>query len=290
MGDVPLSDLPAAAIYTRLGVMAKRLGIDPFQFESSRNQLTSAVNRYARISLDADFRRIALRTFVPQPPMLVRPGTTYLEVESNPHSDVPNGSLLVVGARALDEDLRVLARGTPGVDLTDLEARLQVFGAGTPPVAPSVVAELADKLRSIGATQADVLGQRYRSGEVHWLVGVELPATSVREASVIADAIGVEPYHRVMLGALHDELSAKGCLLTLSCTPAAMHAEVTIEYRDLSWEQVVTTSARLRNVKTGEGFGVLAGAFAAERAAFYEITLRRGQVPGARAAIEHHGG
>jgi hypothetical protein len=287
MGNVSGSELAAVAIYTRIGVLAAQLGIDGFQLESSRKQLTPAVNEYARVWIDAEFRRIALRTLVSRPPMLTRPGTTYLELETNPDGDAPNGTLLVVGRRALSDDLQLLAHGTPSADVLHLDEIQRAAGAGTPGLPATVVTQLETQLLGIGASSVDVVGQRMVGTQLEWLLGIELPAPSVREATTLAEAIGIEPYQLAMLGALHGDLAASECLLTISCSRRGVGPQVTIEYRDLAWEQVVTTAARLRAKSSASGFGVFAGAFAAERAACFEVTLGRDELPRVRAAIEH---
>jgi hypothetical protein len=272
MGDVSISDLLAVATYTRLGVLAHQLGIDPFQLESSRKQLTPGVNAYARVWLDADFRRLALRTFVVRPDALTRPGSTYLELETNPDTGRPDTTLLVVGPRPLDQDLLLLGKPETG---TQVQA-----------VVPGVIEGLRAHLAALGDRPVAVLGQRLLPNEANWLLGFELGTDSAREVSMIAESIGIEPYQLMMLGALHGDLAAKGCLATVGCRLSSIRRELTIEYRDLSWPQVISTTNRLRAIKSEGGFGVLAGAFSAERAAYLEITFRSDQVARVRAAIE----
>ncbi len=273
MGDVSLGDLPAVAIYTRLGVLAHQLGIDGFQLESSRNQLTAGVNAYARVYLDAEFRRIALRTFVVRPPMLSRPGSTYLELETNPDAGTPDTTLLVVGARSLEDDLKMLADPTTGT--------------ATQAVPAPVLDALRTRLAALGSTPVAVLGQRMLPREANWLLGFELGADSVREVSEVAESMRVAPYQVAMLGALHGDLAHKGCLATVACKLTNIRQELTIEYRDLAWEQVLSTTNRLRGMKSETGFGVFAGAYNADRAAYLEITFRADEVPRVRAAVEH---
>lgn len=273
MGDVSLGDLPAVAIYTRLGVMAHQLGIDGFQLESSRNQLTAGVNAYARVYLDADFKRLALRTFVMRPPMLTRPGATYLELETNPVSGMPDSTLFVFAARALEEDLRLLAE--------------PATGSNPQAVSAAVIDGLRTRLTAFPSAPVAVLGQRLVPREANWLLGFELGADSVAAVSAVAESLRVAPYQVAMLGALHEDLAHKGCLAVVGCTLNTIRQELTIEYRDLSWEQVITTTNRLRAMKSEGGFGVLAGAYNADRAAYLEITFRADEVPRVRAAVEH---
>jgi hypothetical protein len=287
MGDVSGGELAAIAIYTRIGVLAAQLGIDGFQLESSRRQLTSAVNTYARVWIDAEFRRIGLRTFVPPPPTLARPGITYLELETNPDGDVPNGTLLVVGRRALAEDLQLLSEATPSGDVVHLDRPQRAASLGAPGLSPTVVSQIETHLRRIGVSSVDVVGQRMIGTELEWTLGVELPARSVGEVSTLADAIGVEPYQLAMLGALHGDLAGSGCLVAVAASRRGVGPQVTIEYRDLPWDQVIRTATRLRAKDAAAGFGVFAGAFAADRAACFEVTFRRDELPRVRAAVEH---
>jgi len=277
MGDVPISDVPAVAIYTRLGVMAAQLGIDGFQLEATRNQLTPAVNEYARISLDGDFRQLALRTFVVRPPGLTRPGATYLELETNPNAAHPDGTLLVSGSRPIEDELRLLAGHGSGEP-----------GRTVPNVRDFVVTRVGEFRRLLGTGTVDLLGQRVvASREFLWLLGVRLRTASLREVTMLAEAVGVAPYQLAMLGTLHGDLAARGCLVSITVSPLAIRPELSIEYRDLSWEQVVSTTSRLRGTKAGGGFGVFAGAFAAPRASCFEITFRSSQVASVRASVEY---
>jgi hypothetical protein len=277
MGDVSLSDLPAAAFFARLGTMAHQLGMDPFQFESSRKQLTSSLKDYARVAVDGRDRRIAVRTTVPRPPMLTRPGTTFLDVETNLAGAIPFGTLLVVGPATVDEDLSLLANGMPAADLPE-----------TRNVDAKVIAQLRERLLVLGQN-VGVLGQRRVERNLQWLLGVELGADSVRAVCTVADLVSVAPYQQMLLGAMHEELARNGCLVTLACAPWQLERELTVEYRDLAWEQAVTTASRV-GADAGKAFGVLAGAFVAERAAALEITFRSDGPARVRAAIEQRPG
>jgi len=261
--DEALSHLRAISTLTRLKVMTGRLGIDAPFLTSRAPELVPSLDRYARVWLDADFRRIALRTLAPAP-VLARPGISYVELESIPSFPESVETALVVGSHPLEGDLRALADG--GVDR-------------------SVVDDLAGKLQMLGSQASELLGRRTIPGDQHWLLGVGVGADSVGEVSRLTDAFGVSPFQLAMLGQVHPELAAHGCLVTVACTTGAIR-ELAFEYRDVAWPRVIWLTDRLRSITSAAPYGAFAGAFNADNAARVEITLRPEQKAGVRVAVE----
>src|SRR5262245_43207313 len=267
MGNAgPLDQLKANAILARLGVMAGGLGIDPTQLRTPTVPLMEALDHAGRIWLDADFRRIGLRTYEPQPPAMVRAGRAEVELETDPDGPKAVTTLWLSGPVPLAEDLAALAAN--GIPRT-------------------VVDDLGGKLRALGATRSIELGFGTLPDGLPWLVGVELGADSVQPVSVLAEALGVAPYQVALLGQVHPDLAANGCIVTVAVTEVAIRPELAIEYRDVTWQSAIATTNRLRRIDASKPYGVLAGAFSADRAAALEITVRADQLARVRVAVQY---
>ena len=251
----------AKEIVARFAVAAAGLGIDPSALRTELIRLVESLDRYGCIWVDADFRRIGLRTLEAKPPPLPRPGRAHVELETNPDGK-PLTTLWMVGAGPLDDDLDMIAAdGVPRALVDDLGA----------------------KLRALGATRAIAVGHRQGT----WLVTVELGADSVQPVSVLAEAIGVAPYQVAMLGQVHDELAVNGCTATLAITRAGIRPELSIAYRSVAWPTAIAVTNRLHRGDASRGYGVFAGAFQTEHASYLEITFRADAVARVRAAFEY---
>ena len=244
-------------------VASAGLGIDVDLLRVELARLATSLGQYGCIWLDAQARRIGLRTFEAGPPPLARPGHPHVEVEST--SDGLQSVLWIVGEAPLADDLATLAADG---------------------VSRAIVDELGGKLRTLGATRSFAIGNRLGQ----WFVTSSVSTGSVQQLSALAEALGITPYQVAMLGQLHTELDANGCTVTLACTQDAIAPELVITYSGVAWPTAITVTNRLLRTDPSRAYGVFAGALQADVASYLELTFRSTPSSRVRVAFEYESG
>ena len=276
MGNVDVQ-VRTAEILTRLTVAGERLGVDLHQLHPRLAELGTAPGQHARVSVDAAGERLAIRCRQedgarPVPP-LVRPGTSWYELETAGPAAVLVESVQIVGSRPLAEDLALLvAQG----------------------VLPAVAEELGARLGGLGHEHCDLVARRTEAGLTRWHLGLAIGGTVPEVMQVagpilaLATTLGVQPLQRRLLEQSLLALAAPGGFtLAVGCDAARPLPELTVEYRGVPWRQVVGLTDALRpGAPVGPRLGIFAGAFDAEQASALEITFRGGTVAHVRIALD----
>lgn len=268
-------------VLTRLAIAGDRLGIDLGTLQTYIPRLGSAPGQYARIWVDADGERLAIRCrardgtagFTP----VDRPGEVFHELETAPAARRVGERVLVTGTRSLAEDLAVLA--SAGVDATARET-------------------LAARATLLGGGRSDALARRIEAEQTKWSVGLSFGGSvaevmqTIRPLLAIAEAIEVPPFQRRLLEQAHLALAApRGFAIAIACDPTSVLPQLSIEYAGVPWKQTVGLTDALRpGSPCGPRLGVFAGAFDAPGADALELTFRGGAPAWVRIAVEHAAG
>ncbi len=265
-------------VLTRLAIAGQRLGIDLGALQTYIPRLGSAPGQYARIWVDADGERLAIRCRARDGATgfaaVERPGEVFYELESAPAAPRVGERVLVVGTRSLAEDLAVLA--TASIDAGARE-------------------ELAARMVTLGGGRSDALARRTEADQTKWTAslrfGGSLPEVmqTIGPLLAIAEAIAVPPFQRRLLEQAHLALAApRGFTIAIACDRTSALPQLTVEYAAVPWKQAVGLTDALRpGSPCGPRLGTFAGAFDAPGADALEVTFRSGAPAWVRIAVEH---